>query len=62
MLIKRGRVCYLDTEADGNVIALYENIGYVKVDECEVGLGLCGLEGVYTLVAMIREPKAVAEE
>lgn len=57
---KEGMVCYLDTEADGRVIALYEKHGYVKVAECEVPLWGCGLEGVYTHVAMVREPKTVA--
>ena len=56
---KEGMVCYLDTEANGKVIALYEKHGYVKVDECHVDLGVCGLEGIYTHVAMVREPKAV---
>lgn len=46
----------------GTLIALYEKNGYVKVGECEVDLGDCGLEGVYTHVAMIRKPKGVAEE
>ncbi len=55
---KEGMVCYLDTEADGKAVALYEKHGYVKVDECKVPLWACGLEGVYTHVAMVREPKA----
>lgn len=49
-------MCYLDTEADGKVIALYEKVGYVKVGECKIDLQVCGLEGIYTHVAMIREP------
>lgn len=57
---KEGMVCYLDTEADGKLIALYEKHGYVKVAECEMPLEACGLEGFYTHVAMVREPKAVA--
>lgn len=55
---KEGMVCYLDTGADGKVIALYEKHGYVKVAECEVPLWACEIEGVYTHVAMVREPKA----
>ena len=56
---KLGMACYLDTEMDGKAMALYEKHGYVKVDECVVPLGVCGLEGVYTHVAMVREPKIV---
>ena len=55
-------MCYLDTEADGKVIGLYEKMGYVKVDQCEVELGVCGLyEVLYIHVAMVREPKRAAE-
>ena len=56
---KEGMVCYLQTEADGKVMALYEKHGYVRVSESEIPLQVCGLEGVYTHVAMVREPKAV---
>lgn len=41
---KGSAVCYLETEADGKMMALYEKSGYVKVDECEVPLAVCGLE------------------
>lgn len=58
---KEGVVCYHDTEAGGKAVALYEKLGYVKVDQCETSLDACGLEGVYTHVAMIRKPKATAE-
>ena len=40
-------VSYLNTEADGKVIALYEKPAW-------------GLEGVYTHVAMVRELKSAA--
>ena len=59
---KEGLVCYLDTEADGKVMALYEKVGYVKVDQCEVSLAYCGLEDKnYTHVAMIREPVSASK-
>lgn len=57
---REGVVCYLEAEADGMVIAWYEKHGLVKVDECEVSLRSCGLEGVRTHVAIIREPMVVA--
>lgn len=34
---------YLGTQTDGEVIALYEKVGYVKVDQCEIDLRLSGL-------------------
>ncbi|CAD6586158.1 MAG: hypothetical protein ASARMPRED_002458 [Alectoria sarmentosa] len=54
---KEGLICYLDSEADGEGIKLYESLGFVKVDECHVDLTMCGLEGTYTHVAMVRQPK-----
>ena len=41
---KEGVVSYLDTEADGKVIALYEKLGFVKVDEVEISFQCCGLQ------------------
>ena len=54
---KEGLICYLDSQADGEGIKLYESLGFVKVDECQGDLTMCGLEGTYTHVAMVREPK-----
>ena len=53
-----GIVTYLDTELDGSVVKMYEKHGFAKVDEVQVPLSTCGLEGNYTHIAMIKEPKS----
>lgn len=41
----------------------YENMGFVKVDECHIPLlRTWGDEGVYTHVAMVREPKVAGDK
>lgn len=59
---REGIVVYLDSEEGGEGVKLYERLGFKKVDICHVDLTLCGLEGVYTHVAMVREPKKVTAE
>ena len=59
---REGIVSYLDSETDGEGLKLYERRGFKKADDGHVDLTLCGIEGVYTLVAMIREAKKVAVE
>lgn len=56
---REGIVCYLTSQADGQGVKLYERLGFQKVDECHVDLTMCGLEGMYTHVAMVREPKKI---
>ena len=57
---REGVACYLETDLDLKVMALFERNGFVKVDECHIEVELLGYEGFYTNVAMVREPKAVA--
>lgn len=53
---KEGVVCYLDTVGEG--VSLYEKLGFVKVDECELDLEELGFgEGKLRHIAMVREPK-----
>ncbi|KAM0805864.1 hypothetical protein BDR22DRAFT_829503 [Usnea florida] len=56
---EEGVVCYVDVEEGGETMALAEKVGFVRVDQFVIDLTLGGLEGVYTHVALVREPKAV---
>ena len=59
---REGIVCYLNSQADGEGVKLYERLGFRKVNECHVDLTVCGLTGVYKHVAMVREPKKAARQ
>lgn len=50
-------MCYVDGEVGGERVKLCEELGFVRMDECQIDLTLGGLEGMYTHVAMVREPK-----
>lgn len=52
-------MCYVDAEKGGELVKLCEELGFVRMDEFHLDLTLGGLEGVYTQVAMVREPKAI---
>ena len=52
--------CYFDSEEGGEEMKLYESLGFVEVDEFHIDLRDCGLEGLYTHVAMVREPHRMA--
>lgn len=54
---KEGAMCYVDGEEGGERVKLCEELGFVRMDECHVDLTLGGLEGMYTHVAMVREPR-----
>lgn len=54
---KEGAVCYVHGEEGGALVKACEERGLVRMDECRIDLTLGGLEGIYTHVAMVREPK-----
>ena len=53
---EEGVVCYADVEEGGETMALAEKVGFVRVDRFEIDLTLGGLEGLYTHVALVKEP------
>ena len=56
-------MCYLEAEKNGSAVKLYEKAGYEVIDECNIELWPCEMEGSFTLVGMARQPEpAVAEE
>ena len=55
-------MCYLDGEEGGACVTFAAELGFVKVDQFEIDLTLGGLEGVYTHVAMVREPNTTKVE
>ena len=54
---REGAMCYVDCEEGGERVKLCEELGFVRMDECHIDLTLGGLEGIYTHVAMVREPR-----
>ena len=56
---EEGVVCYVDVEEGGETMAAAEKVGFVRVDQFVIDLTLGGLEGAYTHVALVREPKVV---
>ena len=54
---KEGAMCYVHGEEGGELVKACEEQGFVRMDECLVDLTMGGLEGIYTHVAMVREPK-----
>lgn len=55
-------MCYVDGEEGGEIVKLCEELGFARMDEFHLDLTLGGLEGVYTHVAMVRQPKAIMLE
>ena len=54
---EEGVMCYVDVEEGGETMAAAEKVGFVRADQFVIDLTMGGLEGVYTHVALVREPK-----